>query len=146
MSFSGGKLQSKKKNYLVEKIILCVYLLKYTEYIFGGYMKKFDGFMHGVNLGGWFSQCDYSEDRLNNFIKEEDLKVISGWKMDHIRLPIDYNIVENKDGSVKEDGYARIDKVIEWCKKYNLNMILDLHKTAGFSFDKGHNESGFFEK
>ena len=37
-------------------------------------MKKFDGFMHGVNLGGWFSQCDYSEDRLNNFIKEEDLK------------------------------------------------------------------------
>ncbi len=108
-------------------------------------MKKFDGFMHGVNLGGWFSQCDYSEDRLNNFIKEEDLKIISGWKMDHIRLPIDYNIVENKDGSIKEDGYARIDKVIEWCKKYNLNMILDLHKTAGFSFDKFHMESGFFE-
>lgn len=108
-------------------------------------MKQFNGFMHGVNLGGWFSQCDYSEDRYNNFIKEEDLKVISGWKLDHIRLPIDYNLVENEDGSVKEDGYERISKVIEWCKKSNLNMILDLHKTVGFSFDKAHMESGFFD-
>ena len=29
------------------------------------------GIQKGVNLGGWFSQCDYSEDRLNNFITED---------------------------------------------------------------------------
>ena len=108
-------------------------------------MKRFDGFMHGVNLGGWLSQCDYSEDRLNNFIKEEDIKTIAGWGLDHVRLPVDFNIFENNDGSRKEDGYVRVANAIEWCKKYNLNMILDVHKTAGFSFDAGEKETGFFD-
>ena len=34
---------------------------------------------------------------------------------------------------------------MEWCRKYGLNMILDLHKTYGFSFDAGEQETGFFE-
>lgn len=108
-------------------------------------MKKFDGFMHGVNLGGWFSQCDYSDERYNNFITEKDFKVIADWGLDHIRLPIDYELVEDDDGKPLEKGYERIAKAIEWCKANNLNMILDLHKTLGYSFDPGHKESGFFE-
>ena len=108
-------------------------------------MKRFDGFMHGVNLGGWFSQCNHTQDRYDNFITEEDFKTISSWGMDHIRLPVDYNLVETADGSPIPSGYDRITKAAQWCKKYNLNMILDLHKTAGYSFDSGHGESGFFE-
>ncbi len=108
-------------------------------------MKQFYGFMHGVNLGGWYSQCNYTEDRYNNFIKEEDFKVISDWGMDHIRLPIDYELVETDDGQPLEKGYERIKNVVLWCKKNHLNMILDLHKTAGYSFDSGHGETGFFD-
>ena len=37
-------------------------------------MQKFNGFMHGVNLGGWFSQCNHTQERYDNFIKEEDFK------------------------------------------------------------------------
>ena len=36
-------------------------------------MKQFTGFMHRVNLGGWFSQCNHSQERYDNFIKEEDV-------------------------------------------------------------------------
>ena len=108
-------------------------------------MLRKRGFYKGVNLGGWLSQCDYSEDRLNNFITEEDIAKISSWDLDHVRIPVDYNILENEDGTYKEEGFARIDKALEWCKKYNLNVVLDLHKTAGFSFDKGEQETGFFE-
>ena len=108
-------------------------------------MKRFDGFMHGVNLGGWFSQCDYSQKRFDTFITENDFKTISQWGLDHIRLPIDYNLVETADGTPIEEGYERIARAFDWCKKYNLNIILDLHKTAGFSFDPGHKETGFFE-
>lgn len=108
-------------------------------------MLRERGFYKGVNLGGWLSQCDYSEDRLNNFIKEEDIAKISSWDLDHVRIPIDYNVLENEDGTYKEEGFARIDKALSWCRKYNLNAVLDLHKTAGFSFDKGEQESGFFE-
>lgn len=108
-------------------------------------MKEFKGFMHGVNLGGWFSQCNHTEERYDNFIKEEDFKTISEWGLDHIRLPIDYELVETAKGEPLEKGYERIRLAAQWCKKYNLNMILDLHKTAGYSFDVGYKESGFFD-
>lgn len=109
-------------------------------------MLKDKGFYKGVNLGGWFSQCDYSEERLNNFITEADFKILSNWKLDHVRIPVDYNIFENDDGTYKDDGFERIDRAFELCAKYGLNAVLDLHKTAGFSFDSyGENESGFFD-
>ena len=108
-------------------------------------MLKSKGFYKGVNLGGWLSQCDYSEERLNHFITEPDIERIASWGVDHVRIPIDYNVIENEDGTYKEEGFARIDKALELCKKYNLNTVLDLHKTAGFSFDFGEKEDGFFE-
>ena len=42
-------------------------------------MKDF-GFYRGVNLGGWFSQCDYSRERLDHFIEEKDIDEIAGQK------------------------------------------------------------------
>lgn len=109
-------------------------------------MKTMKGFMHGVNLGGWMSQCDYSRDRLDRFIAEEDFAKIAGWGLDHVRLPFDYNVVETADGSsYLEDGFARIERAVKLSRKYGLNIVLDLHKTAGFSFDAGERQSGFFE-
>lgn len=103
-------------------------------------MLKEKGFYKGVNFGGWFSQCDYSEDRLNSFITEADFKKAASWGIDHVRIPVDYNIFE------AEDGFTRVEKAFSLCRKYGLNAILDLHKTAGFSFDNyGENESGFFK-
>lgn len=108
-------------------------------------MLREKGFYKGVNLGGWLSQCDYSEERLNNFILEEDIAKISSWNLDHVRVPIDYNVLENEDGTYKEEGFARIDRALAWCRRYGLHVVLDLHKTAGFSFDAGEQEAGFFE-
>ena len=106
-------------------------------------MKDF-GFYRGVDLGGWFSQCDYSEDRLEHFITEKDLDRIVSWGLDHVRIPIDYNVVEKDDGEFIPEGFFRIGRAIGWCKARNLKVVLDLHKTAGFSFDVGEAESGFF--
>ncbi|MCR4877142.1 MAG: glycoside hydrolase family 5 protein [Clostridiales bacterium] len=108
-------------------------------------MLKEMGFSRGVNLGGWMSQCDYSQERLDGFIREEDLARIAGWGLDHVRLPVDYNVLETEDGSgYREEGFDRIRRVIGWCEKYGLNLVIDLHKTAGFSFDSGEMETGFF--
>lgn len=107
-------------------------------------MKELKGFKKGINFGGWFSQCDYSKERFDNFIKEEDFKKVSEWGMDHVRIPVDYNLVLNDDYSYKEDGFIRLENAINLCKKYHLNMILDLHKTVGFSFDPNEKEDNFF--
>ena len=106
-------------------------------------MKDY-GFYRGVDLGGWFSQCDYSEDRMDHFITEKDFEVIAGWGLDHVRLPVDYNVMEYEDGSWKADGFRRIGNALECAQRNGLKVVLDLHKTAGFSFDAGEREEGFF--
>ena len=108
-------------------------------------MLKEKGFYKGVNLGGWLSQCDYSAERLDGFITEGDFRQIADWGFDHVRIPIDYNVIQNEDGSMKPEGLARIDAALALCEKYGLNTVLDLHKTQGFSFDAGEREHGFFD-
>ena len=107
-------------------------------------MKDY-GFYRGVNLGGWFSQCDYSRERLDHFIEEKDIDVIAGWGLDHVRIPMDYNVLEQADGSLNPEGFDRIAKAAGWCRERGLRVVLDLHKTAGYSFDAAHNEAGFFQ-
>ena len=108
-------------------------------------MKKMTGYMHGINLGGWLSQCVHTKEHYDSFISESDIKTIKEWGLDHVRIPVDYDLIEEKDGSKKEAGYIYIQNAIDWCGKYGLNMILDLHKTYGFSFDPGEKETGFFD-
>ncbi len=109
-------------------------------------MMKEKGFYKGVNFGGWLSQCDYSKDRLDNFITEKDFERAAQTGFDHVRVPIDYNVLENEDGTAySEEGFGRVDNAVQLAKKYGLNIVIDIHKTAGFSFDSGENETGFFE-
>lgn len=109
-------------------------------------MKKMIGFNKGVNFGGWLSQCNYEKEHLDSFITENDFKIAASWGIDHIRVPFDYNIIENNDGSFNDEGFAYLTMAVNACKANGLNIILDLHKTAGFSFDYyGEDEHGFFD-
>ena len=86
------------------------------------------------------SQCDYSAERLDGFITEKDLETIASWGADHVRLPVDYDVAELMD-----DGIARIRRAVDAAKRCGLNVVIDLHKAPGYSFDAGEQESGFFE-
>ncbi|MCQ2467244.1 MAG: glycoside hydrolase family 5 protein [Clostridia bacterium] len=88
----------------------------------------------GINLGGFLSQCVHDDAHYDSFIHESDIETIAGWGLDHVRLPIDYEVLEDEAGNIKPQGYERVMKVVEWCKKNGLNIILDLHKAAGYSF------------
>ncbi len=108
-------------------------------------MRIFTGYQKGVDLGGWFSQCDHSEERYDTFITAADFAVVRSWGCDHVRLPVDYDLLEDKYGAPREKGYERLERAVGWARANGLNMVLDLHKTAGFSFDPGEQEAGFFE-
>lgn len=107
-------------------------------------MRRFVGYEKGVDFGGWLSQCEHTKKHYDSFITEKDFAAVKKWGLDHVRIPVDYNLVEDEKGNFSEDGMAYVQQAIDWCGKYNLNMVLDLHKTLGFSFDKGECESGFF--
>ncbi len=99
-------------------------------------MRKFEGFQRGVNLGGWVSQCvSRSKEHFDTFITKKDIEQIAGWGLDHVRLPIDYDVVMNEDDTFLEDGFALIDNCIAWCRECGLHIILDVHKAKGYMFD-----------
>lgn len=101
-------------------------------------MKKINGFMHGINIGGWLSQSPLNREHLDGFITEKDLMRIAEMRFDHIRLPIDYELI------CSEDGFKYIDTAVSLCGRYGLNIVLDLHKTAGYAFYE-QNGNSFFE-
>lgn len=108
-------------------------------------MRKFEGFYHGINLGGWLSQGSLEKHHLDTFITEEDIINIKNMGLDHIRIPVDFELIEDEDGNVLEDGHRYLKQGIDWCLKHGFNVILDLHKTAGYVFDDASYSEGFFD-
>lgn len=108
-------------------------------------MRVFTGFQRGINLGGWLSQCDHQRSTYDTYIREDDIKRIASWGLDHVRLPIDFELVMNEKGDFKEEGFVYIERCIDWCKRQQLNMVLDLHKTQGYSFDVQEEKNNLFE-
>ena len=106
----------------------------------------FEKYRSGINLGGWISQCNLEKEHIETFIKKEDIEKIASWGLDHVRLPFDYPILEDDNNplSYKEDGFAIIDKLLEWCKNSSLNLILDMHKAPGYAFYNNSNENNIF--
>ncbi|MBQ7372317.1 MAG: cellulase family glycosylhydrolase [Blautia sp.] len=100
-------------------------------------MRIFKGYQRGINLGGWLSQCESMEDaHFRTFIQKEDIAGIASWGLDHVRLPIDCDVVfENMEGEL-HDRMRYVDACISWCGEYGLNLVLDLHKTYGYMFDR----------
>lgn len=99
-------------------------------------------FKRGINIGGWLSQYELTATKplteentkkhFETFIKEEDIKCISLWHYDHIRLSVSGYLVYNKEKDCLDYNITSyIHKCINWCKKYHLNIVLDLHDTAG---------------
>lgn len=89
----------------------------------------------GINLGGYLSQCVHSTEHYDAFIQEEDIRKIASMGFDHVRLAIDYEVLEDEYGRTREEGFAYVTRVVEWCKRQELNIVLDLHKAYGYDFN-----------
>ncbi|MBN2386060.1 MAG: cellulase family glycosylhydrolase [Anaerolineales bacterium] len=95
-------------------------------------------FLNGVNLGGWLSQYqEYDHEHFRTFITRSDIEQIASWGMDHVRLPVDYPVLESDEdhGVYREEGFAYLDACLEWCRSNRIGLVLDLHQAPGYSFN-----------
>ncbi len=67
----------------------------------------------------------------DTFITEADIEKIAREGYNSIRLPINYRIIQDEKGELIEKGIAYVDRAIEWCAKYNIYVVLDLHGAPG---------------
>jgi len=68
---------------------------------------------------------------LENWTTEEDIKTMAKWGANHIRLPLTYKTLTDKDGSYLESGFDDIERVVSWCRKYGLYVVLDYMQHPG---------------
>lgn len=109
-------------------------------------MKQWIGFEHGMGIGGWLTNykrfnCLREDRRLDltvgdfehfrTYITERDVAYIQSLGMDHIRLGFDQIVLEEPDGTVRPEILGLMQSFVSWCRKYDLRVVLNLHKAVG---------------
>lgn len=70
----------------------------------------------------------------DNYITFDDIQFIASTGSNTIRLPFHYKLFTDEDYmgiTSQQDGFARIDTLVSWCKKAGIHIILDMHDAPG---------------
>lgn len=109
-------------------------------------MKKFTGFLHGMGIGGWLTNYKRFNilpddkrmiltigdfEHFRTYISESDIEYIASLGMDHVRLGFDQIVLEDKPYTYRKEIFSIMKNFVKWCQKYNLNIVLNLHKSIG---------------
>lgn len=88
----------------------------------------------------------------DNYITREDIDFIASTGANTIRLPFNYKLFTDEDYmglTANQDGFARVDNVVEWCRANGLYLILDMHDCpggqTGDNIDDGYGYPWLFE-
>ena len=70
----------------------------------------------------------------DSYITRRDIEFIASTGANTIRLPFHYKLFTDEDYmglTAAQDGFARMDSVVNWCRDNNLYLILDMHDAPG---------------
>lgn len=65
----------------------------------------------------------------DTYITEDDFRQIAASGLDLVRLPVPYTLFSKKPPL--GGGYRYVDKAMDWCEKYHLKLLIDLHTAPG---------------
>lgn len=106
-----------------------------------GYMFKFEKINAPwmieqvlLELVGPTANTKFWKQYLESYITETDIQLIKKMGANSVRLPFDYRLFTNESYLGANDstrGFFYLDKVIQWCKKAGLYLLLDMHGAPG---------------
>ena len=70
----------------------------------------------------------------DNYVTEADIDFIASTGANTIRVPFNYRLFTDEDYmglTAAQDGFERIDRLVEWCRGKGLYLILDMHDAPG---------------
>ena len=93
-------------------------------------------FKRGTNISHWLSQSIRRGDERKNFFTEKDVKYLAGLGFDHIRIPVDEEQLWKENGQKDAEAFSLLLQSLDWCKKYNLDAVVDLHILRSHHFNE----------
>ena len=82
--------------------------------------------------------------RMNEeMISEDDIRYLKNIGINSIRIPFGYHwfMSDEKPFEFLEDGFQKLNRVVELCEKNELYIILDLHSTPGSQNTDWHSDN-----
>ncbi|KAK6541821.1 hypothetical protein TWF694_007601 [Orbilia ellipsospora] len=81
---------------------------------------------------------------IENFFTETDAQFYASLGLNCIRVPFNYRhfIDDSNPYTLKPEGFAQLDRVVNICAKYDIYVILDLHAAPGGQNQDWHSDSG----
>jgi len=125
------------------RLIAALSLILTTVCVYGqqkpGTVSGFE-LRRGVNLSHYLSQ-NFGWSPRDTFITEKDIQFIASAGYDHVRIPIDEPELWGADGKPSDESFAYLTRCLDWCAKYHLRAIVDLHILRAHHFN-AENEGG----
>lgn len=109
-------------------------------------MKKLDKFQRGMGIGGWLTNYKRFNvlpperrmvitvgdmEHFESYITEKDVAYIASLGMDHIRLGFDQIVIEQAPYEYRKEIIEILHRFVNWCHKYELGIVLNMHKALG---------------
>lgn len=85
-------------------------------------------------LVGPDATADFWQAFKDRYVTRQDIAYISSTGCNTVRLPFNYKLFTDEDYmglSSGQDGFVRIDSLVEWCRASGLYLILDMHDCPG---------------
>ena len=77
-----------------------------------------------------------------NYVEEKDIAQIAAWGYDHVRLPFHYkDFFDPETEQILESGFTLLDTFLDWCRTYEIDVILDMHAAPGGQNDGNISDS-----
>jgi endo-1,4-beta-mannosidase len=92
--------------------------------------------LRGINWGWWHLQ--------GTVYSEADMQRVARWGANVIRLAFSDSDLES-DGptaAFKPEGFAQLDEVIQWARRYGVYVILDMHVVPGGQSTQPYTDHG----
>lgn len=70
---------------------------------------------------------------MESYLQEGDIKLMADLGYNSVRLPLDARLLLEEDEGIHfiETTFHHLDAVLDWCEKYRIYAILDLHAAPG---------------
>ena len=103
-------------------------------------------FQKGMGIGGWLTNYKRFHvlpadqrmiltvgdmEHFRSYITERDVAYIASLGMDHIRLGFDQIVLEEAPYRYRAEMLEILHRFVDWCHKYNLGIVLNMHKALG---------------
>ena len=109
-------------------------------------MRSIEGLKRGMGIGGWLTNYKRFNvlpperrmlitvgdmEHFESYITEGDIAYIASLGLDHIRLGFDQIVLEKSPYLYRAEIISLLHSFVDWCKKYRLRPVLNMHKAIG---------------